>query len=169
MTHDRRVENLKALAILLFVICHLSSSICHAGPKKIMLLRRSPAAQPRRLARRRFRDRDFPPETDAGPRAVEREAAGGACIEEVRAGGTARIVNSARARRQQARPPRRECGRRHGEPPGLAGRDGPAPKSRLPPGAGSMAREIPRNPAALRPGRHPFRSWARNALPPPVP
>ena len=130
-TDDRCAEDLKARAI-----CSLSFAICHlpfAMPaQEIMLVRQSPAAQPRRLARRRFRDRDFPPETHAGPRAVEREAAGGACIEEVRAGGTARIVNSARARRQQARPPRRECGRRHGEPPGLAGRDGPAPKSRLP-------------------------------------
>src|SRR5271166_909866 len=162
MTHDRWVEDLKALAI-----CHLPSAM--PAPKKIMLVRQSPAAQPRRLARRRFRDRDFPPETHAGPRAVELEVADGACIEKVRAGGTARIVNSARARRQQARPPRRECGRRHGEPPGRAGRDGPAPKSRLPPGAGSMARAIPRNPAALRPGRPLVRNWARNALPPAVP
>ena len=131
MADGRRISKL-----LPSVIFHLPSSICHLpsampAPKKIMLVRQSPAAQPRRLARRRFRDRDFPPETHAGPRAVELEAADGACIEEVRAGGTARIVNSARARRQQARPPRRECGRRHGEPPGLAGRDGPAPKSRL--------------------------------------
>src|SRR5271157_4003205 len=159
---------------LLFAICHLPSAICHLpfamlAPRRMMLVRRSPAAQPRRLARRRFRDRDFPPETHAAPRAAEREAAGGACIEEVRAGGTVRIVNSARARRQQARILRKECGRRHGEPPVLAGRDGPAPRSRLPPGAGSMAREIPRNPAALRPGRPPVRSWARNVLPPPVP
>jgi len=176
MADGRRISKLlpSALCHLPFAICHLPFAICHLpfampAPRKMMLVRRSPAAQPRRLARRRFRDRDFPPVTHAGARAVEREAAGGACIEEVRAGGTARIVNSARARRHQARPPRRECGRRHGEPPGLAGRDGPAPKSRLPPGAGSMAREIPRNPAALRPGRPPVRSWARHVLPPPVP
>ena len=166
MTDVRRIAKLvpSALCHLPFVIFHLP---CRT--QEIMLVRQSPAAQPRRLARRRFRDRDFPPETHAGPRAVEREAAGGACIEEVHAGGIARTVNSARARRQQARPPRRECGRRHGEPPGLAGRDGPAPKSRLPPGAGSMACEIPPNPAALRPGRPLVRNWARNALPPPVP
>src|SRR5208337_5409332 len=110
MTHGRRAEDLKALAIcsLSFAICHLSFAICHLSfampaPRKMMLVRRSPAAQPRRLARRRFRDRDFPPETHAESRAAERVAAGGACIEEVRAGGTVRIVNSARARRRQAR------------------------------------------------------------------
>ncbi len=176
MADGRRISKLlpSALCHLPSVIFHLSSSICHLpfampAPRKMMLVRRSPAAQPRRLARCRFRDRDFPPETHAEPRAAEREAAGGAWIERVRADEAVRIVNSTRARRQQARIPRRECGQRHGEPSVRAGRDGPAPRSRLPPGAGSMAREIPRNPAALRPGRPPVRSWARNVLPPPVP
>ena len=166
MTDVRRISKLvpSALCHLPFVIFHLPCRAARNHVSPPVPCRPAPAS-----ARRRFRDRDFPPETHAGPRAVEPEAAGGACIEEVRAGGTARIVNSARARRQQARPPRRECGRRHGEPPGRAGRDGPAPKSRLPPRAGSMACEIPRNPAALRPGHPLVRNWARNALPPPVP
>ncbi len=190
MTDGRRISKLLPFAIchlpsatchltsvichLSFAICHLPSAICHLpfampAPRKMMLVRRSPAAQPRRLARHRFRDRDFPPETHAAPRAAEREAAGGAWIERVRACETVRIVSSARARRQQARPPRRECGRRHGEPSVRARKYGPAPTSLLPSHAGSMAREIPRNPAALQPGRHPFRSWARNALPPSAP
>ena len=134
-----------------------------------MLVRQPPAAQPRRLVRRRIRDCDFPPVGHAGARAVKRKAAGGEWIEKVRAGETVRIVNSARARRQQARIPRRECGRRHGELFVRARKDCPAPPSFLPSHAGSMAREIPRNPAALQPGRPPFRSWARNALPPSAP